>query len=181
LIKDTNNHAVRAQDIQVGDILSGNKVTHILTVQRRGLYAPLTESGTILVSGVTASCYVDIAPSVMPTIQACASHAALAPLRILCAWKFSICQNETYTADGYSSNLLAMAQFGLQIATWNGALQWMVAIVSFPAWIGFFALETIVLRYWLYATAVSAASIVAGWVLSYVCKMMMTNSMKKTM
>jgi hypothetical protein len=154
LIKDTKNHAVRAQDIIVGDMLSGNKVTRISTIQRCGLYAPVTESGTIWVSGVTASCYVDILSSVMPTLQAHASHTALAPLRIMCAWKFSLCQNEMYSVDGYSSNLLAMTQFGLLLSSWNSVLQWLVVIVFSPVLIGVFALETWVSKHLLIAAVV---------------------------
>jgi hypothetical protein len=126
-IQKINRNVVRAQDVQVGDLLlSGDKVTRILTVHRRGLYAPLTETGTIWVSGVTASCYVDVVSSVAPTLQAHLSHAALTPLRIMCAWQFSICETKTYSVDGFSSNLWSMAQVGLHLSTWNGLLQWLV-------------------------------------------------------
>jgi hypothetical protein len=161
--------AVRAQDIKVGDILSGNKVIQISTVQRRGLYAPVTESGTILVSGVTATCYVDIMSSGMipTTIQTHASHAALTPLRIMCAWKFSLCENESYSEDGFSSNLLAMTQFGLLVATWNGVLQWLVVIVFSPVLIGLSVLETLVIRCWLFTNTMCSTVVAAG--VLYLC------------
>jgi hypothetical protein len=157
LIKDTENNAVRAQDVQVGDILSGSKVVHISTVQRRGLYAPVTESGTIVVSGVMASCYVDILSTLAPSLQAYASHAALAPLRLMCAMKFSFCENETYSVDGYSSNVLRMAQFGLHLSTWNGALQLLVVILCSPVLVGLHVLETMVTKYLVFAATSSAA------------------------
>jgi hypothetical protein len=141
-IQETNRNVVRAQDIKVGDmLLSGNKVTHISTVRRHGLYAPVTETGTIWVSGVTASCYVDVLPSVVPTFQAYLSHAALAPLRIMCAWQFSFCETETYTVDGFSSHLWRVAQVGLQLSTWNGIVQWLVVVLLVPVLVGLSVLE----------------------------------------
>jgi hypothetical protein len=75
-------------------------------------YAPLTESGSILDSEVHASCYVDLLDSIAPTLQAFALHTALTPLRVLCASSFSFCAKESYKVDGFSSNLLMMANFG---------------------------------------------------------------------
>jgi hypothetical protein len=141
-IQETNMNVVRAQDVQVGDLLqSGNKVTHISTVKRHGLYAPVTETGTIWVSGVMASCYVDVLSSVAPNFQAHLSHAALAPLRIKCAWQFSFCESETYTVDGYSSNLWMMAQVGAHLATWNVILQWLVVVLLVPVLVCLSVLE----------------------------------------
>lgn len=45
-----------ASQVMVGDMLGEYPVTKILTVKRRGAYAPVTYSGDILVSGVLASC-----------------------------------------------------------------------------------------------------------------------------
>jgi hypothetical protein len=164
LIKDPTGltmNAVRAQDIQVGDILSGSKVARISTVQRRGLYAPVTETGTIWVSGVTASCYVDFLSSMIvpPTLQAHASHAALTPLRVLCGWKFSLCKNETYSADGFSSNVWMMARFGLHLSTWNDVFQLLVLVLCTPVLVGLTVLETFVATKYLSLVAVG---LVAG-------------------
>jgi hypothetical protein len=142
LIQETNMNVVRAQDVKIGDVLlAGNKVTRISTIQRRGLYAPVTETGTIWVSGVTASCYVDVLSSVVPTLQARLSHAALTPLRIMCAWKFSFCENKTYSVDGYSSHLWMIARVGLQVSTWNGVLQWLVVVLFVPVLVGMSMME----------------------------------------
>jgi hypothetical protein len=171
----THMNAVRAQDVKVGDILSGSKI-HRRSVQRRGLYLPVTKSGTILVSGVTASCYVDILSSltmIPSTFQAHLSQAALTPLRLLCAWKFALCQNETYSDDGISSNLVALTQFGLLATNWNGMHQWLVVILFAPVLIALIALivlETCVMRYWLFVTSIYATVVGAVWVLFYVGK-----------
>jgi hypothetical protein len=161
-----NDSIVHAQDVKVGDVLLGSAVTHISTVRRRGLYAPVTESGTIVVSGVTASCYVDILSSVSPTLQALASHAFLTPLRVMCAIQFSLCEYETHAMDGYSSNLWMMTQLGYHPASWNGMLQWLVVILFTPVFVAWMALETIVVKYCLF---VALGSIVQEYVFFFVC------------
>ena len=58
------NHPARADSIKIGDVLqsqdaiNGVKVIHIKKVQRKGLYAPMTTSGTLLVDGIKASSYI---------------------------------------------------------------------------------------------------------------------------
>ena len=54
---------VRADSVQIGDILLGNSgsgaaVSAVSMVEKKGLYAPLTASGSLLVNGVVASSYV---------------------------------------------------------------------------------------------------------------------------
>ena len=51
------------------------KVTKIHTVQKRGVYAPLTRSGVIVVDGVMASCYASFHSHDL-------AHVAFAPLRL---------------------------------------------------------------------------------------------------
>lgn len=90
---------VRAQDVVVGDILGQNsRVVKISKVQREGVYAPLTESGSIVVSGVVSSCYMAMVDGFSPYFQHLIAQAATAPLRMTCTMNFSICQHETYTA-----------------------------------------------------------------------------------
>lgn len=50
----------QAAHVMVGDILYGKDVKEIYSIVRRGVYAPLTHSGDINVSGVLASNYVDV-------------------------------------------------------------------------------------------------------------------------
>jgi hypothetical protein len=159
LMDKTNLKFVRAQDVKVGDVLSGNRVASISMVRHRGLYAPMTESETILVSSVTASCYVDFLSSVMmPTVQAHLSHIALTPLRVTCAMKFSLCKNETYSVDGFSSNLLTVTHFGLHLSTWNVVLHWLVVVLFSPILLGLIALDVLITKYLLLAFTVCFAN-----------------------
>ena len=55
-----DGHDVFAQDVQVGDVMaSGQVVRSIQYTKHNSLIAPLTESGTVMVNGVLASCYAD--------------------------------------------------------------------------------------------------------------------------
>jgi len=93
--------AVRADEVSVGDMLDNNKVTEIKSVKRTGVYAPVTESGEIIVSGVRASSY----PSFMDNIpfdQHKLVHFFFGPRRLMCSYDFGICENEQHT-DGYTN------------------------------------------------------------------------------
>jgi hypothetical protein len=135
-----NDKVVRARAIQVGDILKGDEavnmtVTHIKSIHRQGLYAPATENGKIWVSGVTASSYISLIDEdiVSTNMQARLSHMALSPLRILCTiGSFSICQNETYSDDGYSMNLWNSVQFGHHFKALAIHMKLMMLIVVVP-------------------------------------------------
>lgn len=124
---------IRAQNVKVGDKLlingsisadkvnSGNTkengqldfavVDRIETVRRRGVYAPITDTGSIVVSGVVASSYVAFFDEAIFSagLQHSASHAILAPHRMMCGsgvfeYWFGTCQErETYTEHGISN------------------------------------------------------------------------------
>jgi hypothetical protein len=58
---------------------------------------------------------------------------ALAPLRMACnVGSFSICQNETYSEDGYSMNLWTLIQFGAHFFTLAKLVQVWIMIVVVP-------------------------------------------------
>jgi hypothetical protein len=147
LVLQDGQKIVRAEDVQVGDaLLSGNHVVAIDSVQRRGLYAPVTEDGEIQVSGITASCYINLLDGVAPVVQAVASHAALAPLRLACAWDFSICKNEKYTeADGFSTNLLGTIRLGLEFVNLKSGVQILVLFVGLPLLAGLFVVDSLLI------------------------------------
>lgn len=97
---------VPASSVSIGDPLNvaGDVVTHIERVPSQGLYAPVTVSGDIMVSGLHSSCYVAILPEVSPQLQLVGTHFLLSPLRMACALDFDLCVDETYSVpDGYSN------------------------------------------------------------------------------
>jgi hypothetical protein len=73
--------AVYAQRIRVGDLVfhartqTGARVVAIRTVQETGLFAPLTQSGRLVVDGSVASCYGSFASHAV-------AHAVFAPARL---------------------------------------------------------------------------------------------------
>jgi Hint module len=100
-----NNKAapVRADAVKVGDALDDqHKVTEIKQVVRRGIYAPVTESGDLVVSGVRASSYVAVMDNVLVD-QHAMTHMFFAPCRMICSINFDWCKEETYSKEGYSN------------------------------------------------------------------------------
>jgi len=87
-----------ARDLRAGDQLNrvgcdGElyqvEIASITTASLEGLYAPLTQSGTVVVDGFLCSCYADAFPTagVLPWLQRLTSshavvHGALLPLRL---------------------------------------------------------------------------------------------------
>lgn len=101
-----NGQLSAAKSVVVGDRLGeAGTVTRVTTVNRHGLYAPLTLSGDILVSGVHASNYVTLLPTVDITMQAHFYQASLFPLRTWCWWSIESCKDERYDAMGVSTRI----------------------------------------------------------------------------
>ena len=119
LFKD--GQAVRADSIQVGDVLSNGQVTKIGSQFKQGLYMPLTEEGTIVVNGVVASSYVSItdqAPSSVKKSMAFLGneqnllHWWLSPYRMMCLGVSSSFCNGSFTEQG----ILNYLNFGQELA-----------------------------------------------------------------
>jgi len=99
-----------AQAVKVGDFLvssrteNKSRVVSIRSIQRQGLYTPLTATGTIVVNGVVASVYASFGfldAYLSEQVLHWLSHGGMAPYRLYCA--VIGCQNETYDAQrGYS-------------------------------------------------------------------------------
>eukprot|EP00546_Thalassionema_frauenfeldii_P009237 CAMPEP_0178922082 /NCGR_PEP_ID=MMETSP0786-20121207/15944_1 /TAXON_ID=186022 /ORGANISM="Thalassionema frauenfeldii, Strain CCMP 1798" /LENGTH=272 /DNA_ID=CAMNT_0020596383 /DNA_START=110 /DNA_END=925 /DNA_ORIENTATION=+ len=110
--------AVPASQIKVGDVLSsGQAVSAIRSVQRRGAYAPFTASGTIVVNDELASSFVSLqgttwiewAGGWSTGISAHTGALAFeAPHRLYSQW-FN--KKESYTADGRSTWVAAAHDF----------------------------------------------------------------------
>jgi len=83
-------------------------VEHITMVERPGLYAPFTPSGTLLVNGVVVSAYVALQESETlvvggwstPLTLHWLAHVFESPHRMAC--RAGLCKTETYTEDGVS-------------------------------------------------------------------------------
>lgn len=58
---------VRADTIKEGDVLQGfggpATVSRVRSVDKKGLYAPLTNNGKLLVDGIKASSYISLQPT----------------------------------------------------------------------------------------------------------------------
>jgi hypothetical protein len=133
--------AVPASQVKVGDILGENEVAGIMSVKRRGVYAPVTVSGDIFVSGVLASSYAAVR-SHTPINQHTEAHALFSFRRLVCYFDFDICKSETYTA-GFPDWLSPMIHFALNIEQ-NVTAQLLASIIGLPI-IGFaLAMEQLV-------------------------------------
>jgi Hint module len=95
-----NSHLyhIPAADVKVGDILGGRRVRTIHSVVRRGVYAPLTQSGDMRVNGLVTSNYVTLLelPSTILWDQHVVAHQLFLPQRIFCSMRIEFCQQEMY-------------------------------------------------------------------------------------
>lgn len=116
LVNVHQNGKIPASEVNVGDQLllrNGEKasVTKISVVDRVGAYAPFTMSGSVVVSGVVASCYVAF-PEVSEAFRVGTrnivsahwlAHAFQVPHRVFCSINPIACAREDYTDAGISS------------------------------------------------------------------------------
>ena len=111
-------------------MLGENKVTDVKSVKRNdGVYTPVTESGDIVVSGVLASSYGAV-HNYTPINQHWEAHAFFAIRRLVCFFKFGICENETYT-DGFPDWLLTTVRFAKNTQD-NAPAQLFASVVGLP-------------------------------------------------
>jgi Hint module len=98
--KENISHRIPAEDVVIGDILSGQQVQAIRRVVRHGVYAPLTQSGDIMVSGILTSNYVDLFHGKLPSPkgwdQHIIAHTLFHPQRYFCSQYLAVCKNEIY-------------------------------------------------------------------------------------
>lgn len=97
LMMDISNqkYPIRASEVIVGDKLSGLTVNKISPIRLRGVYAPLTFSGDLVVSGVHVSNYVNVLEyNAWIQNQHALGHALFFPQRMFCNNLIEICKKE---------------------------------------------------------------------------------------
>lgn len=102
---------IRASQVKIGDTLGNKKVADIKSVKRIGAYAPVTESGDLFVSGILASSFADVLSNI--PIKHSGAQNLFAVRRLVCKYNFAICENETYTGDGFPEWLAPAVYFAL--------------------------------------------------------------------
>jgi len=157
-----------AASVKVGDRLIGRsnqqqqqivRVEAIQNITRRGIYAPLTETGTLLVNGILVSSYASLNDSPLFRSQNIA-HAFVAGRRLLCTVNFDTCTAETYTSDGIPHWILpALSLYKrifasqLRYSTW---VQVCAIVVVLPLVFGIYAVEQLLLSSILTKTMILA-------------------------
>ena len=110
--------AVPASLLKVGDrLLKGEIITSIEQVERMGVYAPFTLSGSLLVNNVTVSSYVAFQESAFlkigsvetPLTYQWLAHAFQTPHRLWCS--ITKCTQESYSNGGVSIWVYGPLQF----------------------------------------------------------------------
>jgi len=187
--------AIPADKVRVGDELntssigSSGKVTKIDYVVRDGVYAPITESGTIMVNDVQASSYAqffdtdaknDYHYSVPSQVQNALTHFFFAPQRMICRhYDFQLCVDETHSLVGGYTNwahfVIVAKQFmdtTFDLSN-NVSLQCLLAIVSVPFLFTVYAIEQMMM---MISTTAASSSWLLLLVLGY--SIMVTNQKK---
>ena len=137
---------VPAESIKVGDVLQmttekGSRVTRIKSVKRNGIYAPMTEAGTLVVDGVVTSSYIHIGSDKTQSSRFLSDHdvihLSLSPYRLICQGVSArFCDLSYSTEDGmpyyvhYGLELLGWV-FGSQSSTPMSILQALALAVVF--------------------------------------------------
>ena len=140
--------AVRADEVKIGDILkfalpgskaSEAKVTKIGEVSKKGMYMPLTPSGSLVVNGLLASSYVSIreeAPSVVDSLWLFGMtehnllHWWLAPHRLMCLGINSkLCGNKKAGGNRNEEGIVNWLVFGKGLAEWANGLVSLIRVI----------------------------------------------------
>lgn len=120
-----------ASNIIVGDLIGNKKVKSTSTIQRKGVYAPITMSGKVVVNGALCSSYIAILDSVPASFQNLASHAILSFRRLVCSWDVTSCKNETYK-NGISNTVLPFFAISVMLRQQNAIVQMGAMLVFLP-------------------------------------------------
>jgi Trypsin/Hint module len=137
-----------AADVMIGDLvyyhnnngenhdnrLTMKYVTKIQRVTRNGFYAPLTQSGDLIVNGIRASNYVQLF-SKTDVIgwyhQNTIGEALFFPQRIFCRYFMSSCQNELYI-NGFGITAYMVVRLGKVMNQWGYVGYFIIAFATTP-------------------------------------------------
>jgi len=126
----SSGKTVRADEVSVGDMLGESKVSEIKSIKRNGVYAPVTQSGDIVVSGIQASSYAAFLDSVSLN-QHVMSHFFFAPHRMMCSFDFKMCENEGHT-NGYTNFAYWAIQMMEKANEFIAPIQCFLAVSALP-------------------------------------------------
>jgi len=134
---------IPASQIQVGDELLtsyssdvAQRVQKIDSVVARGMYAPFTPSGKIVVDGILASSYIAFEDNeglefgMMKISHQWMAHAGSFPHRFMCYYSNS-CANEKYSAEGIADGVFGSFMFYKNIFETTNTYGWLVRSVVF--------------------------------------------------
>jgi hypothetical protein len=145
------------EDSLVGSNGEALKINKIKQVTRDGLFAPLTNSGDLLVDGIKISSYASLQAGqnefaefangmTLPISQAIGIHMFLAPLRMLClsGLSTSVCDPSTYNENGMPQ----LVSFGINLASTADQQSLLVQVlmlaVVLAIFVPLYALESLV-------------------------------------
>jgi len=150
-------HPVRADSVEVGESLVGKEgenlmITKIKEVNKKGIYAPLTASGNLVVNSLIASSYVSmqdnadeyvqLASTNMMLSQAGIAHLWMTPLRMLCTRSnHDLCS--TLDEDGLSPWVALGFDFTAWGETQSLLLQVIMLLATLAGLVVFMVLEAI--------------------------------------
>lgn len=111
--------------IQIGDSLGGSKVTKIGSIEKTGLYAPLTASGSMMVDGIKVSSYITLQESEFVELrgghkvmsQHTGIHVMLSPFRMICMGVSSkVCKSlDAHGMPHYIRQGISLAQWANEL------------------------------------------------------------------
>jgi Hint module len=129
--KNTSHVVLSASDVKLGDVLSGKQVKSIERITRRGVYAPLTQSGDIVVSGIRASNYIALIDSALVWNQHYLGHTYFFPRRLFCNYFMQTCMKESYT-NGFSNWAYPTVHVAESLEMYGHSASSIVGLMSTP-------------------------------------------------
>jgi len=143
MVVTASKGTIPASQLQVGDELLtsyssdvAQRVQKIDSVVARGMYAPFTPSGKIVVDGILASSYIAFEDNeglefgMMKISHQWMAHAGSFPHRFMCYYSNS-CANEKYSAEGIADGVFGSFMFYKNIFETTNTYGWLVRSVVF--------------------------------------------------